>query len=430
VDELLNHAPCGFISFADDGTITLVNDTLLEMIGYEHGELVGRAIENIFSIGTRIFYQTHFFPLIRMHGHAEEIFLILRCKDGSDAGVLANAMRKERAGVVAIDCIFIRVRERQKFEAELIRARKDAEVANEELRVSQEQLVSANYELERQAAELEISSEELQVLNDQMEERMIELERLKEVADEASRAKSNFLAMMSHELRTPLNAIAGYAQILEMGIQGPVSEPQIQSLQRIQQSQRHLLRLVNEILNLSRIEAGQVDYELTDIAGRDLISRITPLVEPQMQQSAITLVIEVPADIILHCDVDKTHQILINLLSNATKFTPSGGVITIRANRSGERQENVTVSVSDTGIGIPQDMLTTIFDPFVQVESSPSRRGEGTGLGLAISRDLAQGMNGTLTATSTPGAGSTFYLTLPAAPATAVRQPTAQNDTL
>jgi PAS domain S-box-containing protein len=415
VNELLLDAPCGFVSFADDGIITLANNTLLSMIGYEHGEIVGQPIEQIFAVGTRIFYQTHFFPLIRMHGHAEEIFLILRCKDGSDAGVLANAVRRERSGVIANDCVFMRVRERQKFEAELVRARTEAEQVSEELRISQEKLVAANNELEQQAIELELSSEELRVLNEQMEERMIDLERLRQEADEANRAKSSFLAMMSHELRTPLNAIAGYAQLLEMGVQGPVSESQTQSLQRIQQSQRHLLRLVNEILNLARIESGQVDYQITDIDAPELVSRIIPLVEPQMQQNAILLVTRVPDDLVVHCDVDKAHQILLNLLSNATKFTPTGGTITIDARPAGENRENVLIAISDTGIGIPDDMIHTIFDPFVQVESSPSRRREGTGLGLAISRDLAQGMNGTLTASSTVGEGSTFYLTLPAA---------------
>jgi PAS domain S-box-containing protein len=416
VDELLDHAPCGFISFRDDGVVTVANRRMRDIVGYSADELVGRPIDNIFSIGTKIFYQTHFFPLVRMHGRADEIFLILRHADGSDVGVLANALRHERDGVTVNDCVFMRVLERQKFEAELVRARRAAEDARAASQKDQQELVRANELLEQQAVELELSAEELQGLNERLAQRSVELERLRAEADEANQAKSNFLAMMSHELRTPLNAIAGYAQLLEMGIQGPVSDSQKESLQRIQQSQRHLLRLVNEILNLARIESGRIEFDLSDEPAVTLVSRILPLIEPQMKQNKLIMQVDTPAGIVIHCDVDKTQQIILNLLSNAIKFTPEGGMITVTAAPDGAKAGNVLITVRDTGIGIPETMLNTIFDPFVQVEMSPSRRGEGTGLGLAISRDLARGMNGDLYAASKPGEGSTFYLTLPSAP--------------
>jgi PAS domain S-box-containing protein len=413
VDDLLYDAPCGFLSFNDSGTITLVNRTLLALLGYPSDVLTGASVERILTVPTRIFYQTHFFPLIRMHGHAEEVFLTLHDADGRDVGVLVNAVRRERTGEMANDCVLMRVRERQKYEQELLAARRQAELASVESERGRAELEIANDQLEQQALELELTSEDLQALNGQLEERGIELEGMRREAEEANLAKSNFLAMMSHELRTPLNAISGYAQLMEMGVHGPVTDAQRESLSRIQQSQRHLLRLVNEILNLARIESGHVDYDLADIALTDLVSPVLPLVEPQLQQKGISLEQDLPVDLAVRADVEKAQQILLNLLSNAIKFTPTGGTIAVTAASRGGGDEEVVIGVRDTGIGIPAAMLETIFDPFVQVEISRSRRGEGTGLGLAISRDLAEGMKGRLEATSVEGSGSTFYLTLP-----------------
>jgi signal transduction histidine kinase len=334
-----------------------------------------------------------------MHGHADEIFLLLRDARGENVGVLSNTLRRTGADRVSNDCIVMRVAERQKYEAELLEARRTADRAQAEAQRNHEQAMLANEELEQQTIELEMQA--------------LELERLKQEADQASLAKSNFLAMMSHELRTPLNAISGYAQLLEMGVQGPVTDAQVESLARIQQSQRHLLRLVNEILNLARIESGHIEFDTVSTPVDDVVSPILPLVEPQAEQKHISLVVEIQPGLIVKCDVDKTQQVLLNLLSNAIKFTAPKGTVAIRAER-GDTPENVVLSVRDTGVGIPADMIEAIFDPFVQVDVSRSRRGDGTGLGLAISRDLARGMNGDLTAHSRIDEGSTFYLTLPA----------------
>jgi signal transduction histidine kinase len=422
VDELLNHAPCGFVSFGDDGVITQVNQTLLDLLGYTRSDIAGASIERLFTVGTRIFYQTHFFPLIRLHGRADEIFLLLLNSKNEHVGVLANASRRTVGTRASNDCVFIRVVERQKYEMELLNARRQAEQAQAELEENQKSLMLVNEELEQQAAELqqqaaelEATTEEMQSLNERLEERTVELERSRDEANQANLAKSTFLAIMSHELRTPLNAISGYAQLLEMGVQGPVTETQKQSLSRIQQSQRHLLRLVNEILNLARIESGNVEYDVVHVEARSVVSAILPLVEPQVLQKGITLAVDLGEDTRIACDVEKAQQVLLNLLSNAIKFTPADGTIAISARADEANDGMVVLSVRDTGIGIPSDLIETIFDPFVQIDVSRSRRGEGTGLGLAISRDLAQGMGGSLTATSVEGAGSTFYFRLPAA---------------
>jgi PAS domain S-box-containing protein len=429
VDDRLDSAPCGFLSFSDDGAVTWANRTLLEMLGYERDELVGRHIERILPVGSRIFYQTHWFPLLRLHGRAEEIFLLLRPKSGEDVGMLVNAVRRERGGAIVYECALMRVRERQKYEEELLRARRAAERARDELEAQKRELQRANGQLEAQAVELELqqqqlqehaveleaASEELRVVNDDLLARTEEAEQLREAAEEANRAKSTFLAVMSHELRTPLNAIAGYVQLMEMGIHGPVTDAQLETLGRIAHSQRHLLRLINEVLNLARIESGRVEYALEALSLAEVVAEVTPMVEPQLQARGLTFAVDVAPDLRVHADREKLLQILLNLLGNAVKFTPAGGSVSVDARRSPGTGGRALLRVQDTGIGIPAGKLASVFEPFVQVDASHTRGEHGTGLGLAISRDLARGMDGDLTAESTPGRGSTFSLTLPLA---------------
>lgn len=426
LDEMLEHAPCGFLSFGDDGTVEWINATLLDMLGYEAGDIAGRHVQSILTIGTRIFYQTHWFPLLRMHGRAEEIFLMLQAKSGESIGVLANAVRHERNGEPAYDCIIMRVREREKYEDELLRARRVADAAREEVEVRKLELERANellgaqnieleaqqQQLQDQATELESSSEELMVINDELRERTRELILAREAADEANRAKSTFLAVMSHELRTPLNAISGYAELMEMGIHGPVTDAQREALSRIKRSQVHLLRLINDVLNLARIEAGRVDYHTDSFALAAIVEDVIPMVEPQMTGKGITFGPEVAPESLVCADRDKVQQILLNLLSNAVKFTPTGGRISIDVEAT---PDTVFLNVTDTGIGISTAGQATVFEPFVQVDVSTTGRKQGTGLGLAISRDLARGMGGDLTVRSAEGEGSTFTLALPAA---------------
>ena len=395
--DLLDRAPCGFISFTDDGKICYINSTLRDRLGYDQASLTDKHVETLLAVGSRIFYQTHFFPLIKLHGRAQEIFLLLRSKDGESVGMLCNAVRHERNGRQTTDCVFMEVQERRKFEDALLEARQTAEAAARQL---EEQAL----ELELQHQLLLDQSEELQTLNE-------DLQKQRQAADEANRAKSSFLAMMSHELRTPLNAIGGYVQLLEMGVHGAMTDPQLETLGRVDRSQKHLLRLINDVLNLARIEAGRVDYKIARLKVSDGVASVLPMVEPQIARKNLQFTSVVSDDLYANADIEKVQQIVLNLLTNAIKFTSSEGRVGVEAGKLSDSQ--VFLRVVDTGTGIPADMVEKIFEPFTQVDSSHSRSQEGTGLGLAISRDLARGMEGDLTAESTLGKGSTFELVLP-----------------
>jgi signal transduction histidine kinase len=242
--------------------------------------------------------------------------------------------------------------------------------------------------------------------------RLFEAERAaREEAEAANRAKSDFLAVMSHELRTPLNAIGGYAELMEMGIRGPVTDAQREDLARIQNSQRHLLGLINEVLNYAKLETGTIRYDVADVPVREALLAAEGLVAPQARAKGLALAVgDCPPRLAVRADAEKLRQILVNLLSNAVKFTDRGGRVDLACEARGER---VHIVVRDTGIGIPADQLDRIFEPFVQVRADLRRTAEGTGLGLAISRDLARGMGGDLTVESAPGEGSVFTLEMP-----------------
>ncbi len=232
-------------------------------------------------------------------------------------------------------------------------------------------------------------------------------------AEEANAAKSQFLATMSHELRTPLNAIAGYSELLKLELRGPITPEQREDLERIDRSQRHLLSLINDVLNFAKIEAGHVAVESKAMGLANVIESLREFVEPQLREKGLTFTMadDIP-DSEACGDPDKVRQILINLLSNAIKFTPAGGRIELAC---AEDEKMLYLCVEDSGSGIPEDKLEAIFEPFVQVNRDYASKHEGTGLGLSISRDLARRMGGDLTVTSSLGEGSKFVLALPRA---------------
>jgi PAS domain S-box-containing protein len=237
-----------------------------------------------------------------------------------------------------------------------------------------------------------------------------EVQRAGAVARDANLAKTEFLAAMSHELRTPLNAIAGYAQLLELGIKGPVTEPQRLMLERIGRSQRQLQGLIEDVLGFAKLEMGQLQFRIADVHLDEALSYAADLIASTAEAKGQEYRYErCDPEVTVRADEDRLAQIVLNLLNNAVKFTPAGGKISISA---GADAGVVRVAVQDTGPGIPSDQLEAIFEPFVQLERS-NERPSGSGLGLAIARDLARAMAGDLTVDSEPGRGSTFTLSLP-----------------
>ena len=237
-------------------------------------------------------------------------------------------------------------------------------------------------------------------------------------AESASQAKSTFLGMMSHELRTPLNAIGGYVDLIDMELRGPVTEAQHVDLARIRTNQKYLAGLINDLLNLTKLDGGMIVYNTRNLLAAEVLKASRLLVDPLITQRRIGYD-DTAADsaLVVRGDRDRVVQILVNLLSNAIKFTAPGGMIQVACSGS---ESTVSFQVSDTGIGIPEDKLEEIFSPFVQIDGGSVEAQAGVGLGLAISRGLARAMHGDLIAQSAPGQGARFILTLPRAASTIV----------
>ncbi|HEX6088335.1 MAG TPA: HAMP domain-containing sensor histidine kinase [Thermoanaerobaculia bacterium] len=346
MDPLLDSAPCGFVTVADDGTMLEVNTTLASLLGYTRIELQGWHLQKILPPGGRIFYQTHVFPMLRLHGLVEELYVTLRTRDGDSIPMLTNGTRREEVN----HFVFVRMIQRNEYEAQLIEARR--------------------------------------------------------LAEQASAAKAKFLSMVSHDLRTPLTAITGNVSLLAAGVHGPVNDEQADGLQRIRNAAKELLRMLEDILGFAQIESGRVQMHMTDVRVSDAVARAETLVRLRLEECGLAFTSDCNGAV-LRADPDRLQQILLNLLSNAIKFTPRGGSVFVSCALDGERAR---LRVQDSGIGIPAEQLQRVFEPFVQLV--PDQR--GVGLGLAISRELARAMGGELTAESAPGAGAAFILELPA----------------
>jgi PAS domain S-box-containing protein len=398
-----------------DGTIRSWNAAAERIFGYASAEIIGRSV----------------LTLIPPELHAEEPVIVGRLarglrvdhfettrlrKDGSRVEVSLSVSPIRDGGGVVIGAA--------KIARDITEAKRLQRAERENL----EQLQELASELEQQVEEAQSLQEELEQTNEELARAVEEAEASRQnareaqrraegaqqVAEEANSVKSQFLATMSHELRTPLNAIAGYVDLLDMGVRGPLNELQRKDLARIKHSEDTLLRLIDDVLSFAKLESGRVEYHYDEVRLDDFLASLETFVAPRVSEKGLTYrVAPCGTDIVVSIDRAKVEQIALNLLSNAIKFTERG-LIEVDCLTDDVK---IRVRVKDTGCGIPPELIDSIFEPFVQGDRSLTRTVGGTGLGLSISRQLAQEMDGDIFVESAVGGGSTFTLELPKAPA-------------
>ncbi len=355
MDPLLDFAPCGFLSVADDGSVELVNATLATMLATPADAIVGRHVDQLFKPPSRIYYQTHVFPILKLQGRVEEVYVSLNGAGNQEVPVLLNARRLLRGDHFVSDWVVVPMRQRNEYETALLKSRN--------------------------------------------------------IAEDALRAKDEFLAVVSHELRAPLSAISGWANVLNGGDLDDVAVRR--AAQVIERNARQQSKLIDDILDLARIASGKLRLELQPVELPPLILATNESVAATASAKSIDLHTQIsgPHGVVLG-DADRLHQVFWNILRNAIKFTPSGGAITIRQCL---QDESIEVSVTDTGSGIKPEFLPFVFERFRQAHSGASRSG-GLGLGMSIASHIVELHGGTIRAASEgEGKGATFTVRLPMA---------------
>ena len=382
--RLLDAAPDGIVGVDALGRIVLVNSQVERMFGYEREELLGKGVEMLIPERFRGRHPAH---RQRYHAHpavrpmGSELDLRAVRADGTEFAVDINLSPFEGESGAEVVCVIRDVTDRK---------------------LAEEQIRSLNSRLEQR-------SRELATMNSELEARNREVEK-------ANHLKSNFLATMSHELRTPLNAIVGFADLLARKTPGPLTEKQERFVGHIKDSSRHLLALINDILDIRKIEAGCLDLNFESFPLNIAADEVASTLRPMAAGKEIDLTTDMPPDLAVTADRVRVKQMLYNLLSNAIKFTPPGGSVRLAAASDG----TVTnISVMDTGIGIPLEEHGAIFETFHRRASFAHHASDGTGLGLAITKLLVEKHGGNIWVESEPEKGSQFNFTLPNAGAQA-----------
>jgi len=373
--QLLEAAPDAILEVGADGRILLMNLAAEKSFGYTREELVGQPVEVLVPMSVRQSHAPHradyqAAPAVRPMGIGLE--LQAQRKDGSLFPVEISLSPVEYEGERRVTAIIRDVSERRRTE--------------ERLRELQEQ-----------------HAREWAATNSQLEARNLEIER-------ANRLKSEFLASMSHELRTPLHTIIGFSELLAEGLDGELNATQRRFVEHIHRDSLHLLELINDILDLSKIEAGRLELRCADFVLEEALQEVLATVRPQAAAKSQRLRVNVTDGISLDADRVRFKEILYNLLSNAVKFTGEGGTIGIEVSKAGEFAR---IYVEDSGIGIAPEHQMAVFDAFHQVGSTTKGVKEGTGLGLAITRRLVEQHGGRLWLESEAGRGSRFTFTIP-----------------
>jgi PAS domain S-box-containing protein len=378
---------CGIDIVDDTGTLHQVAVAHVELEKVERGRELSRKYPPPRDSDTGVYH-------VLRSGRAEVY------PEVTDEMLAAAAMDEEHLrltrelGIKSVMLVPLRVRDRALGVLSFVRSESERRYGPAEVALAEE--------LAHRAA--------IAIENARLHEAAIEARRQ---AEEANRAKTDFLATMSHELRTPLNAISGYTSLLQLGIKGPLTDDQQEFLRRIDRSGRYLLSLIQDVLSFAKLETGHVEFTVSEIPVEPVLTEMESLLLPQIRDAGLTLdIAECSPSVRVVADAERLRQIMLNLLGNAVKFTPRGGCIRVECV---EEASEVRIMVRDTGIGIPPDKRDAIFAPFVQLQREASGSQAGAGLGLAISRDLVRGMSGDLLVDSDIGRGSTFTVVLPRA---------------
>jgi PAS domain S-box-containing protein len=366
--ELIENAPDAILQVDEAGCIVVANQTAVSMFRYGVEELLGKSVDMLVPEAFRSGHAAHrrgFASAGLTRPMGEGLDLFARRKDGSQFPVEISLSSLQTSGGVKVTAVIRDVTERKLIE--------------HKVRTLQESY-------------------------------MTELETRQKEAERLNQLKSEFMASISHELRTPLHTIIGFAELLEEETDGVISEKQRRFLHHIQTDSEHLLGLINDVLDLSRIEAGGLHLRRESLSLRAIVVEAIDAIRPYAESKSVSIREGDPLDALVFADPMRLRQILYNLLSNGAKFTEAGGEVSVNAVTDGRL---ITITVADTGLGIPADECTRIFDKFYQVGFTPVGVREGTGLGLAICKQLVEMQGGTIWVESEMQKGSRFHFTLP-----------------